>query len=62
MAIKIEVLFSRLLLELYEIESQCFGQEARAPAYRLKGIAQKILYEIEALFKEKGIKKRVLEV
>jgi ribosomal-protein-alanine N-acetyltransferase len=32
------------------------------PAYRRKGIAQKILHEIEALFKERGIKEAVLEV
>jgi ribosomal-protein-alanine N-acetyltransferase len=32
------------------------------PAYRRKGIAHKLLHEIEALFKEKGIKECRLEV
>lgn len=111
MDIKLEALSIRLLYELYEIESQCFGQEAFskqqlaylltdynalglaarvngeiagfaiaridivenasighiltvdiAPSYRRKGIAQKILHEIEALFKERGIKECRLEV
>ena len=33
-----------------------------APAYRRKGIAQKLLQEIETIFKEKGIKECRLEV
>jgi len=32
------------------------------PAYRRKGIAQKLLHEIEAIFREKGIKECRLEV
>lgn len=111
MAIKIEDTLSRLLGKLYEIEKQCFGQEAFtkqqliylltaynaiglaarvnseiagfaiarvdigrntsfghiltvdiAPAYRRKGIAQKLLQEIETIFREKGIKECRLEV
>jgi len=33
-----------------------------APAYRHKGVAQKLLHEIEAIFREKGIKECRLEV
>lgn len=33
-----------------------------APSYRRKGIAQKLLHEIEAIFKEKGVKECRLEV
>ena len=33
-----------------------------APAYRRKGVAQKLLQEIEAIFREKGIKECRLEV
>ena len=33
-----------------------------APAYRRKGIAQKLLHEIETIFREKGIKECRLEV
>jgi len=33
-----------------------------APSYRRKGIAQKLLHEIEAIFKEKGAKECRLEV
>jgi ribosomal-protein-alanine N-acetyltransferase len=33
-----------------------------APAYRRRGIAQKILHEIEAIFQERGIKESMLEV
>lgn len=111
MAIKIEDTSIRLLGKLYEIEKQCFGQEAFtkqqltylltaynaiglaarvnseiagfaiarvdigrntsfghiltvdiAPAYRRKGIAQKLLQEIETIFREKGIKECRLEV
>jgi ribosomal-protein-alanine acetyltransferase len=111
MAIKIEYASIRLLGKLYEIEKQCFGQEAFtkqqltylftaynaiglaarvnsdiagfaiarldigrttsfghiltvdiAPAYRRKGIAQKLLQGIEAIFREKGIKECRLEV
>jgi ribosomal-protein-alanine acetyltransferase len=111
MAIKIEDTSIRLLGKLYEIEKQCFGQEAFtkqqiayllteynaiglaarvnseiagfaiarvdigrntsfghiltvdiAPAYRRKGIAQKLLQEIENRFREKGIKECRLEV
>jgi len=111
MAIKIENTLIRLLGKLYEIEKQCFGQEAFtkqqliyllteynaiglaarvnseiagfaiarvdigrntsfghiltvdiAPAYRRKGIAQKLLQEIETIFREKGIKECRLEV
>jgi ribosomal-protein-alanine acetyltransferase len=111
MAMKIEDTLSRLLGKLYEIEKQCFGQEAFtkqqltyllteynaiglaarvnseiagfaiarvdigrntsfghiltvdiAPAYRRKGIAQKLLQEIETIFREKGIKECRLEV
>jgi ribosomal-protein-alanine acetyltransferase len=111
MAIKIEDASIRLLGKLYEIEKQCFGQEAFtkqqltylftaynaiglaarvnndiagfaiarldigrntsfghiltvdiAPAYRRKGIAQKLLQKIEAIFREKGIKECRLEV
>lgn len=111
MAIKIEDTLIRLLGKLYEIEKQCFGQEAFtkqqliylltaynaiglaarvnseiagfaiarvdigrntsfghiltvdiAPAYRRKGIAQKLLQEIETIFREKGIKECRLEV
>jgi len=111
MAIKIEYASIRLLDKLYEIEKQCFGQEAFtkqqltylfttynaiglaarvnsdiagfaiarlgigrnisfghiltvdiAPAYRRKGIAQKLLQEIEAIFREKGIEECRLEV
>jgi len=111
MEIKIEDVSIGLLGKLYEIEKQCFGQEAFtkqqltylftaykaiglaarvnndiagfaiarldigrntsfghiltvdiAPAYRRKGIAQKLLQEIEAIFREKGIKECRLEV
>ena len=111
MAIKIEDTSIRLLGKLYEIEKQCFGQEAFtkqqltylltaynaiglaarvnseiagfaiarvdigrntsfghiltvdiAPAYRRQGIAQKLLQEIETIFREKGIKECRLEV
>jgi ribosomal-protein-alanine acetyltransferase len=111
MAIKIEDTSIRLLGKLYEIEKQCFGQEAFtkqqltylltdynaiglaarvnseiagfaiarvdigrntsfghiltvdiASAYRRKGIAQKLLQEIETIFREKGIKECRLEV
>jgi ribosomal-protein-alanine acetyltransferase len=111
MAVKIEDTSIRLLGKLYEIEKQCFGQEAFtkqqliylltaynaiglaarvnseiagfaiarvdigrntsfghiltvdiAPAYRRKGIAQKLLHEIETIFREKGIKECRLEV
>jgi len=111
MAIKIEDTLSGLLGKLYEIEKQCFGQEAFtkqhltylltaynaiglaarvnseiagfaiarvdigrntsfghiltvdiAPAYRRKGIAKKLLQEIETIFREKGIKECRLEV
>jgi ribosomal-protein-alanine acetyltransferase len=111
MAVKIEDTSIRLLGKLYEIEKQCFGQEAFtkqqltylltaynaiglaarvnseiagfaiarvdigrntsfghiltvdiAPAYRRKGIAQKLLQEIETIFREKGIKECRLEV
>jgi ribosomal-protein-alanine acetyltransferase len=111
MAMKIEDTSIRLLGKLYEIEKQCFGQEAFtkqqliylltaynaiglaarvnseiagfaiarvdigrntsfghiltvdiAPAYRRKGIAQKLLHEIETIFREKGIKECRLEV
>jgi ribosomal-protein-alanine acetyltransferase len=111
MAVKIEDTSIRLLGKLYEIEKQCFGQEAFtkqqltylltaynaiglaarvnseiagfaiarvdigrntsfghiltvdiAPAYRRKGVAQKLLQEIEAIFREKGIKECRLEV
>lgn len=111
MPIKIEDTSIRLLGKLYEIEKQCFGQEAFtkqqlaylltdynaiglaaringeiagfaiarvdigrsasfghiltvdiAPAYRRKGIAQKLLHEVEAIFREKGIKECRLEV
>lgn len=111
MAMKIEDTSIRLLGKLYEIEKQCFGQEAFtkqqltyllteynaiglaarvnseiagfaiarvdigrntsfghiltvdiAPAYRRKGIAQKLLQEIETIFREKGIKECRLEV
>jgi ribosomal-protein-alanine acetyltransferase len=111
MAVKIEGTLIRLLGKLYEIEKQCFGQEAFtkqqliylltaynaiglaarvnseiagfaiarvdigrntsfghiltidiAPAYRRKGIAQKLLQEIETIFREKGIKECRLEV
>jgi ribosomal-protein-alanine acetyltransferase len=33
-----------------------------APSYRRKGIAQKLLHEIETVFKEKGVKECRLEV
>jgi ribosomal-protein-alanine acetyltransferase len=111
MAMKIEDTSIRHLGKLYEIEKQCFGQEAFtkqqltyllteynaiglaarvnseiagfaiarvdigrntsfghiltvdiAPAYRRKGIAQKLLQEIETIFREKGIKECRLEV
>ena len=111
MAIKIEDVSIRLLGKLYEIEKQCFGQEAFtkqqltylltaynaiglaarvnseiagfaiarvdigrntsfghiltvdiAPAYRRQGIAQKLLQEIETIFREKGIRECRLEV
>jgi ribosomal-protein-alanine N-acetyltransferase len=111
MDIKIQDASIRLLDKLYEIEKQCFDQEAFskqelayllsdynafglaarvngeiagfaiaivdmvengsighiltvdvAPAYRRIGIAQKVLHEIEALFKEGGIKECMLEV
>ena len=111
MPIKIEDTSIRLLGKLYEIEKQCFGQEAFtkqqltylltaynaiglaarvnseiagfaiarvdigrntsfghiltvdiAPAYRRQGIAQKLLQEIETVFREKGIKECRLEV
>jgi ribosomal-protein-alanine N-acetyltransferase len=111
MDIKIEYVSIKLLDKLYEIEKQCFDQEAFSkqqlayvltdynsiglaarvngeivgfaiarvdirktapighiltvditPDYRRKGIAQKILHEIETLFKERGIKESVLEV
>ncbi len=111
MAIKIEDASTRFLDKLYEIEKQCFGQEAftkqqlaylltdynaiglvarvngeiagfaiarvdigrnasfghiltvnTAPAYRRKGIAQKLLQEIETIFREKGIRECRLEV
>jgi ribosomal-protein-alanine acetyltransferase len=111
MAVKIEDTSIRFLGKLYEIEKQCFGQEAFtkqqltylltaynaiglaarvnseiagfaiarvdigrntsfghiltvdiAPAYRRKGIAQKLLQEIETIFREKGIKECRLEV
>jgi ribosomal-protein-alanine acetyltransferase len=111
MAIKIEDTSIRLLGKLYEIEKQCFAQEAFtkqqltylltaynaiglaarvnseiagfaiarvdigrntsfghiltvdiAPAYRRQGIAQKLLQEIETIFREKGIKECRLEV
>lgn len=111
MAVKIEDTSIRLLGKLYEIEKQCFGQEAFtkqqliyllteynaiglaarvnseiagfaiarvdigrntsfghiltidiALAYRRKGIAQKLLHEIETIFREKGIKECRLEV
>jgi ribosomal-protein-alanine acetyltransferase len=111
MAVKIEDTAIRLLGKLYEIEKQCFGQEAFtkqqltylltaynaiglaarvnseiagfaiarvdigrntsfghiltvdiAPAYRRQGIAQKLLQEIETIFREKGIKECRLEV
>jgi ribosomal-protein-alanine acetyltransferase len=111
MEIKIEDTSIRLLDELYEIEKQCFKQEAFSkqqigylltdynsvglaarvdgkmagfaiarvdvgrhvplghiltvdvlPAYRRKGIAQKLLHEIEAIFRAKGIKECRLEV
>jgi ribosomal-protein-alanine acetyltransferase len=111
MAIKIEDTSIRLLGKLYEIEKQCFGQEAFtkqqltylltaynaiglaarvnseiagfaiarvdigrntsfghiltvdiAPAYRRQGIAQKLLQEIETIFREKGIRECRLEV
>jgi ribosomal-protein-alanine acetyltransferase len=111
MPIKIEDTSIRLLGKLYEIEKQCFGQEAFTkqqlaylltdynaiglvarvndeiagfaiaqvniernasfghiitvditPAYRRKGIAQKLLQEIEIIFREKGIKECRLEV
>ena len=111
MAIKIEDTSIRLLGKLYEIEKQCFGQEAFtkqqltylltaynaiglaarvnseiagfaiarvdigrntsfghiltvdiAPTYRRKGIAQKLLQEIETIFRKKGIKECRLEV
>ena len=111
MDVKIEEVPIRLLDKLYEIEKQCFDQEAFSkqqlayllddynaiglaarvngeiagfaiarvdiernaafghiltvditPAYRRKGIAQKILHEIEAFFKEGGIKECALEV
>ena len=111
MEIKIEDVSIRLLDKLYEIEKQCFKQEAFtkqqlaylltdynsiglvtrvngeiagfaiarvdiernasfghiltvdiAPAYRRKGIAQKLLHEVETIFREKGIKECRLEV
>ena len=111
METKIEDLSLKLLDKLYEIEKQCFNQEAFtkqqiaylltdynsiglaartngeitgfiiarvdnerntpvghiltvdiAPSYRCKGIAQKLMLEIEAIFKEKGIKESHLEV
>jgi ribosomal-protein-alanine acetyltransferase len=111
MAVKIEDTSIRFLGKLYEIEKQCFGQEAFtkqqltyllteynaiglaarvnseiagfaiarvdigrntsfghiltvdiAPAYRRKGIAQKLLQEIETIFREKSIKECRLEV
>jgi ribosomal-protein-alanine acetyltransferase len=111
MTVKIEDTSIRLLGKLYEIEKQCFGQEAFtkqqlayllteynaiglaarvnseivgfaiarvdigrntsfghiltvdiALAYRRKGIAQKLLQEIETIFREKGIKECRLEV
>ena len=111
MAVRIEDKSIRLLSRLYEIEKQCFGQEAFtkqqltylltaynaiglaarvnseivgfaiarvdigrntsfghiltvdiAPAHRRRGIAQKLLQEIETIFKEKGIKECRLEV
>jgi len=111
MDIKIEDVSIRLLNKLYEIEKQCFEQEAFtkqqlaylltdynaiglvarvngeiagfaiarvnigrnasfghiltvdiAPAYRRKGIAQKLLQQIETIFKERGIKECSLEV
>ena len=111
MEIKIEDVSIRLLNKLYEIEKQCFEQEAFtkqqlaylltdynaiglvarvngeiagfaiarvnigrnasfghiltvdiAPAYRRKGIAQKLLQQIETIFKERGIKECSLEV
>jgi ribosomal-protein-alanine acetyltransferase len=111
MAIKIEDASIRLLGKFYEIEKQCFGQEAFtkqqltylltaynaiglaarvnseiagfaiarvdigrntsfghiltvdiAPAYRRQGIAQKLLQEIETIFREKGIRECRLEV
>jgi ribosomal-protein-alanine acetyltransferase len=111
MAVKIVDTSIRLLSRLYEIEKQCFGQEAFtkqqlaylltvynaiglaarvnseiagfaiaqvdigrntsfghiltvdiAPAYRRKGIAQKLLQEIETIFREKSIKECRLEV
>jgi ribosomal-protein-alanine acetyltransferase len=111
MAVKIEDTSIRLLSKLYEIEKQCFGQEAFtkqqltyllteynaiglaarvnseiagfaiarvdigrntsfghiltvdiAPAYRRQGIAQKLLQEIETVFREKCIKECRLEV
>ena len=111
MEIKIEDVSIRLLDKLYEIEKQCFKQEAFTkqqlaylltdynaiglaarvngeiagfaiarvdirrnaafghiltvditPAYRRKGIAQKLLHEVETIFREKGIKECRLEV
>jgi ribosomal-protein-alanine acetyltransferase len=111
MDITIEYVSIKILDKLYEIEKQCFEQEAFskqelaylltdcnafglaarvnseitgfaiasvdivenalighiltvdiAPAYRRKGIAQKMLQEIEELFKENGIKECMLEV
>jgi len=111
MDIKIEDVSIRLLDKLYEIEKQCFDQEAFlkqqlayllndynaiglaarvngeiagfaiarvdiernapfghiltldiTPAYRRKGIAQKLLHEIETIFKSRAIKEFRLEV
>jgi len=111
MEIKIEDVSIRLLDKLYEIEKQCFKQEAFTkqqlaylltdynaiglaarvngeiagfaiarvdirrnaafghiltvditPAYRRKGIAQKLLHEVETILREKGIKECRLEV
>jgi len=111
MEIKITDVSIKLLDKLYEIEKQCFEQEAFtkqqlayliidhntirlaamvngeiagfaitrvnirrnvtfghilpidvAPAYRRKGIAQKLLQEIEAILRERGIKECRLEV
>jgi ribosomal-protein-alanine acetyltransferase len=111
MEIKIEAVSIRLLDKLYEIEKQCFEQEAFTkqqlahlltdynaiglaarvkgkiagfaiaqvdiernapyghiltvniiPAYRRKGIAQKILHEIETIFEERDVKEFRLEV
>jgi ribosomal-protein-alanine N-acetyltransferase len=111
MEVKIETATIKLLDQLYQIEEQCFDQEAFtkqqisylltdyntialiakaniniagfiitqleveestafghiitinvAPDYRRKGIAKKLLYEIEILLKQKGISECRLEV